>query len=159
MTQRWIRTTTCLLGLLVAALPTARAAAPGAADKEIARLEQGFNDAYGANELDKYFGYYADDLVAIFPEGRTSLAAYRKEWTEFVRAGNRLESARLSDLVIRVAPAADSAVASYQLAVRTRLADGKVTDERFFETDVWLHRNGHWRVAHVHYSPAPAPAK
>lgn len=159
MNPRWLRSTAVLLGLLAAMPPAARATQPSAVEQELVRLEQGFNDAYGANDLAKYFAYYADDLVAIFPEGRTSLAAYRKDWTAFIGAGNRLEFARLSDLVIRVAPAADAAVASYQLAVRTRLANGKVTDERFFETDVWLRRNGEWRVAHVHYSAAPVPAK
>jgi len=155
--SHWMRAGACLLVLLAPLPPAARAASPAAITREVARLEQEFNDAYGANDLAKYFGYYAIDLVAIFPEGRTSLADYRKSWTAYVAAGNRLESAALSDLVIRVAPGGDSAVASYQLAVRTRLAGGRVTDERFFETDVWLKRGGVWQVAHVHYSPAPAP--
>jgi ketosteroid isomerase-like protein len=155
--SHWMRRCACLL-LLAVALPAARAAvSPAAISREIARLEQDFNDAYGANDLPRYFGYYAIDLVAVFPEGRTSLADYRKSWTAFIAAGNRLESAELSDLVIRVAAAGDAAVASYQLAVRTHLADGTVSDERFFETDVWLKRGGAWQVAHVHYSPLPTP--
>ena len=150
-----LRTTACLLTLLLAALPTARGADTGVVAKQIARLEQGFNDSYGANDLPKYFGYYASDAVLIFPEGRSSLADYQQSWSASVKGGNRLESATLSDLVVRVAPAGDAAVASYQLAVRTRLADGTATDERFFETDVWLKRGAEWRVAHVHYSAAP----
>lgn len=153
------RTAAALALTLLASLGgAARAAAPDASavERQIARLEQGFNDAYGANDLPRYFAYYADDLVALFPEGRTTLPAYRTMWTAYVGAGNRLESVRLSDLVIRVSPAADAAIASYALAVRTRLKDGKVTDERYHETDVWLKRHGRWQVAHVHYSAAAA---
>jgi ketosteroid isomerase-like protein len=127
--------------------------------QEILKLEQGFNDAYGANDLPKYFSYYADDLVVWFPDGRSTLAAYRKEWTDYVGKGNKLQSAKFSDMVIRLSPAGDEATASYQLAVRTKLADGKLTDEQFLETDIWLKRNGKWQVAHVHYSAAPATKK
>ncbi len=140
----------------------------GTVEKEIAGLEQAFNAAYLANDLPKYFAYYADDLVAIFPEGRTDLKSYRAEWTEFLKKGNRLTGNTITDLVIRVSPAADEATASYLVAVRTRLADGKLTDEKFQETDVWLKRAGRWQVAHVHYAQAtpatppsstpPAPA-
>jgi ketosteroid isomerase-like protein len=129
-----------------------------AVSQEILKLEQGFNEAYGANDLPKYFAYYADDLVVWFPDGRSTLAAYRKEWSEFIGKGNRLTAVKFSDMVIRVSPGADQATASYLLAVRTRLADGKQTDELFQETDIWLKRGGQWQVAHVHYSAAP-PAK
>ena len=127
-------------------------------EQALTTLEQGFNDSYAANDLPKYFSYYADDFVAIFPEGRNDLAGYRKDWTAYVQAGNRLESVKISDLVIRVGPSRDSAVASYGLAVRTHLANGKVTDERFLETDVWLKRKGRWQISHCHYSAtAPTP--
>lgn len=157
MTPRLIRSLAFSL-LLVAAI--AHAGGGTAIEKEILALEQGFNDAYGANDLAKYFGYYADDFVALFPdEGRTDLTAYRKSWTAYVNAGNRLESARFSDMVIRVTPAGDAAIASYLLAVRTRTRDGKTVDERFHETDVWMKRGGRWQVAHCHYSAAPAAKK
>jgi Calcium/calmodulin dependent protein kinase II association domain len=40
----------------------------------------------------------------------------------------------------------------------TRPANGKCTNEKFLETDVWLKRDGKWQVARVHYSDAPTPA-
>ena len=156
---------TWLAALLLTASTTALAAAPPAAaagvgsdavSQEILKLEQGFNEAYGANDLDKYFAYYADDLVVWFPEGRSTLADYRKEWTAEVNKGNRLVSAKFTDMVIRVSPAGDEATASYRLAVRSHLANGKTTDENFLETDIWLKRGDRWQVAHVHYSAAPA---
>ncbi len=156
--SRWLAA--ALLFASGAALAAGPAAVGGdPVSQEILKLEQGFNDAYGANDLAKYFGYYADDLVVWFPDGRSTLAAYRKEWTDYVNKGNKLQSAKFSDMVIRVSPAGDEATASYRLAVRTKQADGKLVDEQFLETDIWLKRDGAWRVAHVHYSAAPAAKK
>jgi ketosteroid isomerase-like protein len=126
---------------------------------DIRRLEDDFNASYAANDLDKYFGYYADDAILWFPEGRTDVPAYKKEWTEYIKGGAALEQAKLSDLHIRLSPAADTAIASYQLHVRTREADKSVTDEDFQETDVWFKTAAGWKITHVHYSPAPKPAK
>ncbi|HUO78923.1 MAG TPA: nuclear transport factor 2 family protein [Steroidobacteraceae bacterium] len=146
----------CALALLCGLAPAARAAPPPAAalEREITRLEQDWNAAYGANDLPKYFAQYADDAVLIFDDGRSSLAAYRKSWTESVQGGSPLESVRLSDLVVRVAPGGETVVASYRLDVRSRHPDGKVSDEHAFETDVWQPRGGAWKVVHVHYSVA-----
>jgi uncharacterized protein (TIGR02246 family) len=134
---------------------TAHAAAPTAVEQEIMRLEQSSNDAYAANDLPKYFGYYAEDAVLIFYNKRTPLADYRKSWPESVKT-EPIESVKLSDMVIRVVPSGDVAIASYQIEVRTKHPDGKATDENAFETDVWVHRGGAWRITHVHYSAAPA---
>jgi ketosteroid isomerase-like protein len=40
---------------------------------DIAQLERDFNAAYAANDLDKYFGYYSDDAVLWFQDGRTDI--------------------------------------------------------------------------------------
>ena len=113
-----------------------------------------YNDAYAANDLPKYFAYYADDAGLIFYNKRTSLADYRKEWTESVRT-EPIESVKLSDVVIRVSPTGDTAIASYQIDVRTRHPASKSTDEHAFETDVWLKHAGRWQITHVHYSTQP----
>jgi ketosteroid isomerase-like protein len=126
---------------------------------DILRLEDEFNAAYGANDLDKYFGFYADDAILWFPEGRTDVPAYKKEWTDYIKSGAALEQAKLSDLQVRVSPQGDGAIASYVLHVRTRAADRSVTDEDFQETDVWFKTAAGWKLTHVHYSPAPKPAK
>jgi ketosteroid isomerase-like protein len=153
------RTRMVLASFLVLAgvLSLARAAEPGSVELEIEHLEHAVNDAYAANKLDKYFSYYADDLVAIFYNERTTLPAYRKFWSEYIGAGNAVTSVKLADMMIRVSPGGDVAVASYQIDVGNRHADGKVTDEHAFETDVWLKRRGTWKIAHAHYALAIAP--
>ena len=136
--------------LLVAAM-TARAAAPTAVEQEILRLERSSNDAYAANDLPKYFGYYAEDAMLIFYNERTTLAAYRKSWPESIKT-EPIQSVKLSDMVIRVIPSGDVAIASYQIEVRTGHPNGKATDEHAFETDVWVNRAGGWKIVHVQYS-------
>jgi ketosteroid isomerase-like protein len=144
----------CCLAALAGTIP-AHAVAPSAVEQEITRLEKDSNDSYAANNLPKYFGYYADDAVLIFYNERTTLAAYRKMWTESVKT-EPIDSVKLSDMVVRVMPAADTAIASYQILVRTRHPDGKVTDEHAFETDVWVKQAAGWKLGHVHYSVTPA---
>jgi ketosteroid isomerase-like protein len=125
---------------------------------DIDRLEKDFNAAYAANDLDKYFGYYSEDAVLWFPEGRTDVPSYRKMWTAYIKGGARLQSAELSDYHVKISPQGDEATASYLLRVKTLEADKKKTDELFQETDVWFKTAGGWKLAHVHYSNAPAPA-
>jgi ketosteroid isomerase-like protein len=152
--QGTIRNVLLLMGFAVA---TANAAPPGPAVQEITRLEYACNDAYAANDLAKYFACYADDMTAIFYNARTNLADYRKFWTESVRSGNPVLAVKVTDLVVRVSPTGDSAVASYQIHVRNGHADGRKTDEDAFETDVWQKRAGKWLIAHAHYALAVAP--
>ena len=154
MISRSIRTLACCLGLYTGAVSATQAAEPASIQKEILRLEQDYNDAYAANDLPKYFAYYAADAVLIFYNKRTSLADYRKEWTESVRT-EPIESVKLSDMVIRVGPSGDTAIVSYQIDVRTRHAAAKSTDEHAFETDVWFKHGGSWTITHVHYSTKP----
>lgn len=138
----------CLAPLSAAAGPTASAGV----EARIAELEAGFNATYGANDLPRYFAYYADDVVLLFPEGRTDLASYRKMWTALVEGGTVLAGVQLADMVIRVSPAGDEATASYAIRVDTRTPDGKLSTDNYLETDIWLLRQGEWKVGHVHYS-------
>jgi ketosteroid isomerase-like protein len=141
--------------LLLLGLTTLANADPKA---DIRQLEQEFNAAYAANDLDKYFGYYSNDAVLWFPEGRTDIPSYKKEWAEFIKSGGQIQTATLSDLHVRFSPVGDSAVASYLLHLKTQQADKKVLDEVYQESDVWFKVTGSWKIAHVHYSHAPAAA-
>src|SRR5215831_20527180 len=125
------------------------------ADEEVRDLEGRANAAYEANDLAKYFSFYADDFTQYLPEGRTDLPAYKKEWTEYISAGNRIEKVQLSDMHVQIGPSGDTAVASYILSVRTKLKDGKITTEDNQESDVLFKRNGQWKVVFLHYSAVP----
>jgi ketosteroid isomerase-like protein len=122
-------------------------------EQQIRELEQKMNDAYGKNDLPTYFSYYAPDFVQWLPEGRTDLDKYKKDWTEYIKKGNQVQEVKLKDVTVRVGPSQDSAVFAYILYVKTKLADGKVTEEENQETDVWFKRQGEWKVVTLHYSP------
>jgi len=128
---------------------------PSSVEDEVRDFEQRANAAYEANELPKYFSFYATDFSQVLPEGRSDLAAYKKEWSEYIGEGNRVQKVDLSDMHIQVGPNKDTAVASYVLHVRTKLKDGKSTDEDNQESDVLFKRNGEWKVVFLHYSAAP----
>ena len=113
------------------------------------------NAAYEANDLPKYFSFYATDFSQFLPQGRTDLAGYQKDWTAYIGEGNRVQKVEISDMHIQAGPNKDTAVASYLLHVRTKLKDGKVTDEDNQESDVLFKRNGEWKVVFLHYSAAP----
>src|ERR1700677_1916086 len=71
---------------------------------DIRALEQDFNAAYAANDLDKYFAFYSDDATLWFPEGRTDIPSYKKMWTEYIASGGGIRAATLSDLYVRLSP-------------------------------------------------------
>jgi ketosteroid isomerase-like protein len=127
---------------------------PVSVEDEIKNIEQLANAAYEANDLAKYFSFYAPDFSQFLPEGRTGLEKYRNDWTAYIGEGNRVQKVEISDLRVQVGPSNDTAVASYILHVLTKLKDGKVTDEENQESDVLFKRNGEWRIVFLHYSPA-----
>lgn len=156
MMTRSVRGLASALVLFALLTPLCVAADTAAIEGEITRLERAWNDAYGANDLPKYFSYYSADPILVFYEKRTTLADYRKLWTQTIKT-EPIESAKLADLKVRVGPSGDAVVASYQLEVRTRHPDGKSTSEHAFETDIWLKNAGEWRICAVHYSTTPPP--
>ena len=128
---------------------------PASVEDEIQSLEQRANAAYEANELPKYFSFYAQDFTQFLPEGRTDLTQYRKDWSAYIAEGNRVQKVELSDMHIQVGPGKDTAVASCLIHVRSKLKDGKITDEDNQESDVLFKRNGEWKIVFLHYSTAP----
>jgi len=149
---------TLLLLATLGLLACASRSRPASAETEIHDLEVKINSSYAANDLTAYFAAYAPDFTQWLPEGRTDLAAYRREWTEYIAAGNRVQSAEFSDLHIQVGPSQDAAVASYLLHVKTKLADGRITEEDNQETDVFFKRDGVWKIVELHYSLLPKKA-
>src|SRR5207302_10821768 len=89
-------------------------------EDEIKSVEQSANAAYEANDLIKYFSFYAPDFSQLLPEGRTDLTPRKKDWAANIGEGNRVQKVELSDMHIQVGPNQDTAVASYLLHVRTK---------------------------------------
>ena len=145
-----------LLAVVLAACLVLQAKPQSASvEDQIRDFEQRANSAYQANDLAKYFSFYASDFSQFLLEGRSDLAAYKKKWGEYIGEGNRVQKVDISDLQIQIGPNQDTAVASYLLHVKTKLKDGKITDEDNQESDVLFKRGGEWKIVFPHYSAAP----
>ena len=149
------RSAIIVLAALVAATPYAAAQGNIASEaQEIRKVIADYNAAYGRNDLDTYFSYFAPDLTQWFPSGRVDLRSYRESWTKSVKEGNVLDKAEVLDLQIQISPAADAGVATYVLRVTSRNPKGEVRTSDNHETDVLFKRDGRWKIVHINYSPA-----
>ena len=83
----------------------------GAENAEIQAAKIAFEDAYGTNDVEKYFSFYADDAKVYFGgAARGEVAPYQKMWTALMAAGGGVELNKLTDLQIDVVPSGDVAV-------------------------------------------------
>lgn len=113
---------------------------------------QAFSDAYENNDVDKYFGYYADDATIYFYGSRHDVTSYHDQWSTMIQKGGGVEMDDASDLRVQVMPSDDVAVATYFVDNRTRYADGTRSEVRAFETDVWQKIDGAWKIISLHLS-------
>lgn len=124
---------------------------------EIRELEATFNDAYGENDLNTYFGMYAEDATLIFYGARQPVPQYREEWTAEVAAGAGVEKNEITDIRIQVLADGKVAVATYVLETVSVTASGERSTMLAHETDVWHKRADGWKIVSMHYSElAPA---
>jgi ketosteroid isomerase-like protein len=143
-----------LAAVVASAAPAAAQGDIAAAEKEVRKVIADYNAAYGRNDLDSYFSYFAPDLTQWFPSGRVDLKSYRESWTKSVKEGNVLEQAEVLDLQVQISPAADAGVATYILRVTEKNPKREVRTSDNHETDVLFKRDGAWKIVHVNYSPA-----
>jgi ketosteroid isomerase-like protein len=130
----------------------ALAAHHGSAEDEVRAAAEAFDTAYTTNDIEGYFGYYADDATVYFSGARQDMSAYYKEWSAMIDAGGGVEVNDMSDLVIQMMPGGEVAIATSFIDNRTRTAEGEVSTVRAFETDVWQKIDGEWKVVSLHYS-------
>lgn len=124
-------------------------------EAEVRDAVRSFNAAYLNDEVDAYFGHYADGALVYFYGARQDLAAYRDEWKEMIAAGGGVEKNELSDMRIQVLPSGEAAVASYFVDYALRTADGETTTAKAFESEVWQKVDGTWKIVNLHYSEIP----
>jgi len=134
----------------------ALAAHHGSAEDEVRAAAEAFNTAYATNDIEGYFGLYADDAVVFFYGARQSMSAYHEEWSAMMDAGGGVEVNEMSDLVIQMMPGGEVAIATSFVKNRTRSPDGEVSTVNAFETDVWQKVDGEWKIVNLHYSEIAA---
>jgi len=119
---------------------------------EVSKAVIDFNRSYEVNDLDTYFGFYADGATMWFNNDFVAIADYKKDWYQLVESGGGVEKNTLSDLKVTVSPSGDAAVAAYRLEVHTRQPDGQITRDQSKESDTWFNYEGQWKIAHLHYA-------
>jgi ketosteroid isomerase-like protein len=135
--------------------PSLPTSGPG---KEVLDAVTKLTQAYGANDIDGYFKFYAPDLTWWGPGGRSDKASYHKMWTESVKTTGGLASAENSDLRIQVSPGGDLAVASYLLKVtRRNPGPNRPADITYEMSPTLIKRGGAWTIVHLHFQVVPPP--
>jgi len=139
-----------------------RAQQPAKAEQEVRDAVQQIVAAYAANDIEKYFSFYATDMTVLRATGRWTTQGYRDRWKQVVEGGGGVASAEVVDLQVQVSPSGDSAVASYQMPVKPRYptaeaAKGQAAQIIYYMTDVYFRRNGRWQIVHLHWTVQPPP--
>ncbi len=128
----------------------------GSAEDEVRAAAEAFNTAYATNDVETYFGHYADEATLYYSGARQDKSAYHEQWSAMMEAGGGVEVNEMSDFVIQVMPSGEAAIATYFVDNRTRSPEGEVSTVRAFETDVWQKIDGEWLIVSLHYSEIPA---
>ncbi len=145
-----------LLYLALLVLPfSASADNHGKVPADLQAAIEGFNDTYATNDVEGYFGFYADGATVYFYGERQDIASYHKEWQALMEAGGGVEKNEMSDLVVQMMPSGDVAIATSFIDNRTRYPDGTIDEARAFETDVWQQIDGAWKIISLHFSEIP----
>src|SRR5207245_6446465 len=113
---------------LLAATTPQKTADSGKIVAEIRDLEERFNKAYESNDLKAYFDFYSDDMTQFYQQGRLDLPDYRKLWEKEIADGGVMEEVHLKDMVIKVGPSSDSAMAAYLIFTKQRHPGGPPTE-------------------------------
>ena len=125
------------------------------AEDEVRAAAEAFDTAYATNDIEGYFGHYAEGATVYFYGARQDMSAYQKEWSAMIDAGGGVEVNEMSDIVIQVMPGGDVAIATSFIENKTRSPEGEVSTVRAFETDVWQKIDGEWKIISLHYSEIP----
>jgi ketosteroid isomerase-like protein len=128
----------------------------GSKDADLNAAIKAFDHAYANNDVETYFGFYADNATLYFFGARQDISAYHEEWTALMEAGGGVEKNQMSDLKVQLMPSGDVAIATSFIDNRTRGPDGSKATSKAFETDVWQKMDGEWKIISLHYSEIAA---
>ncbi len=147
---------TILSIIVIALMPfSAMAGDHEAENADLHKAIEAFDEAYSTNNVEAYFGFYADDATVFFYGTRQDMDAYHVEWVALMEAGGGVEKNDMSDVIVQVMPSGDVAIVTSFIENRTRADDGSKSSERAFETDVWQQIDGEWKIISLHYSVVP----
>jgi len=119
----------------------------------LGRLHVERGEAYRRGDVDGYISYYTSDatmFVLTAPMTVKELAHGTR--TAFESGAQVLSLNYPAKVEMTLSPAGDAAIAAFAWRERFKKPDGSISDSSFYETDIWLCREGRWKVAKFHLS-------
>ena len=135
-----------------------------AAEREVRATIDRCLSAYGANDLDPYFACFADDMTLWRGDrGRfwqpSAKKVYMEGQADFVKQSGGYQSCTPIDVTVQMSPAADSAVATYELDCLLKpRADGQQRKIDYENTIVLFKRGSDWKIVHFNWHLKAQPA-
>ena len=98
MTSRGWRVVFAVVGVAVACEVARVGAQPSKGEQEIRAAVKQIVAAYAANDVEKYFSFYAPDMTVLRATGRWTTQGYHDRWKQIVGSGGGVASADVVDL-------------------------------------------------------------
>ena len=131
---------------------TERSVKKTAAEQEVLKAKQEFDDATLRNDADGRARLYADDFVMVYYNG---MLGDKAKQLEMVRSGRFHYSALATeDVIVRVY--GDTAVV-IERRKQTATVDGQLRPGDTRATEVWVKREGGWRLVSTSVTPVQEP--
>lgn len=120
--------------------------------EELRGIMRRLPEIYRSGDVQGYLAHYAPDISAFYSGALMSSDEARKFLTSLFEGGGKTLDFQIGDPKMQFSESGDAAIVSYPWRERFQFNDGLQTDTEYFETDVWLRRNGEWKIANVHQS-------
>ena len=134
-----------------------------AARAEVEAAVSGMLEAYGSNDVEAYFGYFADDATLMTSGGSIQpVSDYHASWTQLIGGGGGVVSVDVNaPRTIRMTADGSAAVVlTESLPASYHFPDGDNEGE-FIRSDsvwttsiTWSRVDGAWKLMHYHYHDA-----
>jgi ketosteroid isomerase-like protein len=125
----------------------------GGAAAEVWAVVEAFNRAFAENDLERYFGFVAEEITVLTPRNPYRVEGRQDDREEF-EFGLRAGYSRVGffqAMQPRVQRYGDTAVATYFSRGRYG-PEGAGSTAYYKETDVLVRRAGGWKIVHIHVS-------
>jgi ketosteroid isomerase-like protein len=126
-------------------------AAPHSAPAEVLVNHRQRGNAYASSDLEAYLSSYWDDAHVVIDGASYDIAALRSAMVSFFESGGGPVLIDLPEpTYINIGPSGDAVVTSFTWRERLRTREGTEQDLEYSESDVWIRRNGQWRLVLAH---------
>jgi ketosteroid isomerase-like protein len=120
--------------------------------EELRAIMRRLPEIYRAGDVQGYLAHYAPDLSASYSGVLANSEEARKFMMSLFEGDGKTLKFEMGIPKVQFSESTDAAVVSYPWREHFQYPDGHQTDIEYYETDVWLRRNGEWKIANVHQS-------